>query len=215
MSSKTREKILDTALKLFNERGERTVTTNHIAAELGISPGNLYYHFKNKGQIIFELFGQLRQLLKTQIQVPENRNLTFADKKNYLEVTIASLWQFRFIYRDIHGFIHTSPELSEAYSEFSRECLGMLKKVYKALADAGLLKANEVEIEGLSLNTFLVIGGWLEVVRSTYLKAGQELSQPMIKRVIYQVLLLNRGFITEQASHGFYELEQHYYHPLA
>jgi len=54
--AKTRDRILDASLELFNAQGERGVSTNHIAAHLGISPGNLYYHFANKQAIVAELF---------------------------------------------------------------------------------------------------------------------------------------------------------------
>lgn len=57
--AKAKEKILDTALELFNTQGSRHVTTNHIAKACGLSTGTLYYHFKNKEEIIRALYDRM------------------------------------------------------------------------------------------------------------------------------------------------------------
>ena len=59
----TYNRIIDISLQLFNEEGERNISTNHISQRLGISPGNLYYHFANKDEIIFCLFSRYREEL--------------------------------------------------------------------------------------------------------------------------------------------------------
>jgi len=61
--AKTKERIVDTALQLFNESGSAAVSTNHIAAAMNISPGNLYYHFGNKDQIVAAVFDRLEDAL--------------------------------------------------------------------------------------------------------------------------------------------------------
>jgi AcrR family transcriptional regulator len=55
---RTRDRVLSAALQLFNERGTASVTTNHVAERAGISPGNLYYWFSDKNEIVRELYAE-------------------------------------------------------------------------------------------------------------------------------------------------------------
>lgn len=68
---KTRERIVQNSLELFNQQGERSVSTNHIAAYMEISPGNLYYHFPNKQAIIAVLFSQYEELVDSFLRPPQ------------------------------------------------------------------------------------------------------------------------------------------------
>ena len=66
----TYTRIINASLALFNEEGERNISTNHIAAHLGISPGNLYYHFRNKDEIIVQLFKRYSEALLSTLTRP-------------------------------------------------------------------------------------------------------------------------------------------------
>ncbi|OSR66101.1 HTH-type transcriptional regulator AcrR [Pseudomonas syringae pv. actinidiae] len=82
--TKTRERIVQASLELFNQQGERCITTNHIAAHMEISPGNLYYHFANKQVIIAELFTQYETLVGSFLTLRTDRLPTIEDKRDYL-----------------------------------------------------------------------------------------------------------------------------------
>lgn len=134
---KTRDKIILASLELFNEIGERNVTTNHIAAHMGISPGNLYYHFRNKGDIIYEIFRQYWQRVETTLQVGPDRRLGVQEKLFFLEAVFEGLWQYRFFHRDLEYLLDTDPRLRRDYREFTCGCLGSVEQILAGLERGG------------------------------------------------------------------------------
>ena len=101
MARQTRQRILDTSLAMFNAQGEPNVTTNHIADELEISPGNLYYHFRNKDDIIEHLFGRYEERIDTALAAPSGRLPGLEDVWLQLHLVFECIWDYRFLYRDL------------------------------------------------------------------------------------------------------------------
>ncbi|MEJ2266260.1 MAG: TetR family transcriptional regulator, partial [Anaerolineales bacterium] len=97
----TRDKILNGALALFNEQGTAAVSTNHIAAAINISPGNLYYHFRNKEDIISALFERLFAAWDETFQLPADRAPEMADIEAMIVGNYQLIWDYRFAYREM------------------------------------------------------------------------------------------------------------------
>ena len=134
----TKERILNTSLALFNREGERNVTTNHIAEALGISPGNLYYHFRNKGTIVAALFERYSQNLLALLEAPQGP-LTWTIKTHYFEGLLASMWQYRFFHRDLTHFLHADPALAARYQAFVEVVLERGLVIYWELRSSGII----------------------------------------------------------------------------
>ena len=75
MARKTRDKVLEASLELFNARGVRSVTTAEIARTVGINEGNLYYYFQKKEQLVTALF----VAFEAEIRVTAAGDITRAD----------------------------------------------------------------------------------------------------------------------------------------
>lgn len=68
---KTRGRILECSLLLFNGQGEPNVSTLEITNKLGINPSNLYYHFHDKEPLVMALFERLQAELAPLLDPPE------------------------------------------------------------------------------------------------------------------------------------------------
>src|ERR1039458_8934925 len=93
---RTRERIFETSLRLFNQFGEPNVTTTVISDEMNISPGNLYYHFRNKDEIIEEIFRAFEREIEGTLAAPEKRTPDVEDTWLFLHVLFELIWKYRF-----------------------------------------------------------------------------------------------------------------------
>lgn len=210
----TRQRIVQAALELFNQDGERQVTTNHIAAHLSISPGNLYYHFRNKQAIVLELFSDYEQVIDQLLQRPTGRVLTMADKAFLLESLLTALWRYRFLHRDLQHLLAADPELAQRYQALARRCLANAQGIYQGFADADILRIDAARIEALALNSWVVLSAWVPFVCSMQ-SAKAELTPVMLRRAIYQVLMLEREYTAPHWRTELDTLLEKYQVPLA
>jgi len=210
-TTNTRERILDASLSLFNELGERNVSTNHIAAHLEISPGNLYYHFKNKQGIVFALFEQYQQRVLGILQVPAGRPLQPQDKLEYLQGVFTGLWDYRFLHRDMEHLLLADPELHKHYREFFRTCQQRVEDIFRGLARAGILQLSEEDVTGLALNTWIIVTSWFSFLRCNLLSdEAQTISPELLQGGIYQIFTLERPYLTDKYRAEMIALQQRY-----
>ncbi len=193
MSGKTRQRILDTALILFNERGESTVSTNHIADELEISPGNLYYHYRNKDDIIEQLFQRFEERMDQALVVPEGRAITLEDVWLQLHLVFECIWDYRFLYRDLVNILSRNRSLRLRFARILKRGSVNSHGIMKGLNETGAMRASAAEIEGLSTNVLVLATFWLNYAGIR----GEKDEQKAIQQGIVQVMMLVSPFLRD------------------
>lgn len=157
----TRELILSTSLALFNELGEPNVTTNHIADEADISPGNLYYHFRSKDDIVLELFKRFLERFLPLLEVPEDPSLDAEDLWFLLHLTFELKSEFRFFYRNLSDLTARIPDLDRAMRGLLGRQKTAISELLRGLELQGAIVINQQERLLLLDNILLAITYWI------------------------------------------------------
>ena len=185
----TRERILDTAVRLFNEEGTAAVSTNHIAKAAGISPGNLYYHFRNKEEIIRAIYARLRPLWEAAVSVPTGHVATLADLERIVDDHFRLLWEFRFFYREMYALLRRDPELLASYHEVREAGLANLEGLLRIFTQAGVLAVPEPDraLPELARNVWVLADFWFPFAELDRL-TGQQVDLQEGRALILRVL---------------------------
>ena len=204
----TRELILAVSLELFNAYGEPNVTTNHIADEAEISPGNLYYHFRSKDDIVIELFKRFLGRFQPLIDIPDDILLHADDLWFQLHLSFELKGEYRFLYRNLADLTARIPDLERAMRALlQRERQAALNSL-SGLEQAGALQIDPVEKELLTDSLLLSLTYWIPFAEQ-FDADGLEKSSAQVT-AIARVLLMVTPYLRQPERDQFAALAHKY-----
>ena len=205
---RTRERIVETSLVMFNRLGEPNVTTADIADEMGISPGNLYYHFRNKDEIIGELFATLERRLDALLDPRVRGVVNVEDLWLFLHLLFEAMWDYRFLYRDLDAILSRSRKLTTHFASILRRGTATVSALCRSMVDDGAMLASEREIAAIAENVALVATFWISYQRIAAQQPDGEAVN--LDRAAYQVLSLIAPFLQGSSRALIDRLSQDY-----
>ncbi|WP_345977619.1 TetR/AcrR family transcriptional regulator [Sulfurimonas sp. HSL3-7] len=189
----TKQKILDSALELFNATNTQAATTNHIAKAMGISPGNLHYHYKNREAIILKLYEQMLEESTLLVQdLPKDIVELFEHQK----VMSRILWRYRFFYRELLFLLSRDPALKERYIKDNIAHRERIRITFGNLVEHGDLNIPYDNIlEQLTDTIMLVLEFWNPMVETL----GKDINEESFEDATTHIRGAMRPYLTKQA----------------
>ncbi len=158
---KTKEKVLLTSIELFNRSGVAPMTTNHIAKAMAISPGNLYFHYENKEQILRELFMRMN---KETYQIWKPRRSNQKPMLQFVEENFELYWKFRFFHREMYSLRRKDTKLAKMWKLHIQKMVKLMQILYRQWVRQGQM------VQVTNQDELLYISESLLAMATTYLQ---------------------------------------------
>ena len=208
---RTAERILEVTLDLFNRFGEPNVSTTLISAELNISPGNLYYHYPAKDELINSLFDRYEKALSELLQAADNvRNVE--DAWLFFHMLFELIWQYRFLYRDLNDLLSKNRRLETHFQFVLKNKSRAVQSVLDGLSRGGAMRIDSREAEPVASSMVVVLTYWLsyEYVRDPRRALEPESAGAALLRGAYHVLSLLMPYLETASREHLHALADSY-----
>lgn len=172
----TKDKILDAARELFNEHGVESITVRHIAKHIGISHGNLCYHFRRKEDIIFALYERVVEGMSKQISTWNPDVINLGMVLEAMQASFALQYEYKFLMIDFVNIMRRLPQIREHFRMIFELRKQQFRGVLFILRDADILLKtipNE-QYERLILHSYLMGDFWLSEAEILFLGKDHE-----------------------------------------
>jgi AcrR family transcriptional regulator len=188
---RTAERILEVTLDLFNRFGEPNVSTTLISAELHISPGNLYYHYPAKDELINALFDRYERGLNELLHAADNvRNVE--DAWLFFHMLFELIWEYRFLYRDLNDLLSKNRRLETHFQFVLKNKSRAIEAVLDGLSRGSAVRVDRRDVPAVATSMVVVLTYWLsyEYVRDPRRALEPESAAATLARGAWHVLSL-------------------------
>ena len=214
--NKNYERIIQASIALFNQYGEPYVSTNHIGDYLSISPGNIYYYFRNKEEIIADIFKRCENdLMKLVDEASPEVQWSVHVALNYLNQIFQVIWHYRFLFTDISYLINKNERIKALQLNYAGKIKPILHHYIDSCMRSGFIQCSKVEQNFIQDNLWLVVRYWYgydkmihgELQEDSCLRGSLQalsLVKPYLKKadqeIVEQLYLTSRGsgFLSQQ-----------------
>ncbi len=207
----TPRRILDAALMLFNRYGEPSVTATSIAADIGISHGNLQYHYPSKEKIVEDLFAEFRREIGHTLNAPETRSVHAEDVWLFLHLTFETILKYRFLYRNLNELLSRHRIIETQFRNILSRQTSTASALLRGLAESGAMHATEAQCNALAESMIMIATYWLSY--EFVLNPRRQPDNGTLTRGIVGALFLASPYLAPEARALFDHLSQQYLKP--
>lgn len=143
----TKQRILQKARELFNQEGVSSITLHKISLALGISQGNLNYHFRKKADILSALYYELVESMNQQFEAMAQPTSVLSFLYQSSGKSMAVLYEYRFLLRDLYRILKDQPELKAHYGQLQAIRKTQMLTTFQTLISQGVMRPEEFEGE--------------------------------------------------------------------
>ncbi len=207
MRGDTRNRILVASLLLFNDHGEPGTTTNEIADEVDISPGNLHYHFRKKEQLVDALLDEFQADAKKVLRPPEGDNIAIDDFWVFLHLLLECTAAYRFLFRDLETLSESYARVRRVLGHFATGLAAVFELYLRQLAGSGVLEISEDDAAIIARNLAVIA---LFSERFDGLTGQATTADDSALRVAGSILNALKPFAAGEATAHLADLAAHY-----
>ena len=200
---RTAQRILEAALDLFNRFGEPNVSTTLVAAELGISPGNLYYHYPAKDELINRLYEDYQTELDALLHASKDVH-DVEDAWFFIHSLVELIWHHRFLYRDLNDLLSKNRHLETRFQHVLQQKAQAMRLLLAGLRRAGQLDIDARQVDALSHSMVVMLTYWLSY---EYVRNPRQALEPghaqhaLLRGAYYTLHLLAPYLLPTQRQH--------------